>query len=196
MVRVQPIDGPLVLAYCGSISHRGNATILKRLSKLLAARGGRLDLYCNHSPSELSEKGLDGPGCRLAGFFPPAELPERLAPTAHALVLPASFDPAERDDMATLFPSKLADYTALGLPILIWGWSGSSAVSWAQSHPDAAVVITENADTAVAPVLDRLHRDTGFRGALASAGVAAGHHDFSPEAVWATFVQALAGVQP
>ena len=39
------------------------------------------------------------------------------------------------------FPSKLADYTEMGLPLLIRGPQYCSAVQWARKHPGVAEVV-------------------------------------------------------
>ena len=47
---------------------------------------------------------------------------------------PMTFDAASRDNMAVSFPSKLADYTAAAVPILILGPPDCSAARWAETH--------------------------------------------------------------
>ena len=115
-------DGPPVVAFCGRIHQAGNAALLRELAAVLATMNGRIDFYGPYTAQSLAvDYGLTAPVVRTAGFFPAAEMGERVGRTAHALFLPASFEPRERDDVATLFPSKLADYTAIGLPVLVWG---------------------------------------------------------------------------
>ena len=96
----------------------GGRDLLRRLAGILRGLGGRLDLYMRDDARVLERYGLDLPNVRPVGFFPPKEMAERMAVSAHALFLPASFLPNEAFDVATLFPSKLADYTAVGLPLL------------------------------------------------------------------------------
>ena len=42
------------------------------------------------------------------------------------------------------FPSKLADYTATGVPLLVMGAVYSSAVRWAREFDGAAAVVVED----------------------------------------------------
>ena len=54
------------------------------------------------------------------GFVPNTRLISVLRDEVDVLVLPMSFDPLERINMELSFPSKLTDYTATCLPILVW----------------------------------------------------------------------------
>ena len=123
---------------------------------------------------------LDLPNVRPRGFFGAAGMGERVGQTAHILFLPASFDPRERVDISTLFPSKLADYTAIGLPILVWGPDYSSAIRWAVDHPGATVYIADKDPAAIQTAVTRLMADRGFAAQIAAAGMSAGAECFNP----------------
>jgi hypothetical protein len=158
----------------------GTADLLRQMAALLARLGGYLDLYSQATGEVLTGHRLDLPNVRLRGFFSAAEAGERVGQTAHILFLPASFDPRERIDIATLFPSKLADYTAIGLPILVWGPSYSSAVRWAVDHPAATVCVTELNPKAVQSAVARLAADPEYASQIADAGMSAGAACFDP----------------
>ena len=180
-VRVGPhSEGQPVVAFCGNIHLGGTADLLRRMAGLLATLGGFLDLYTQATAKGLAAHRLDLPNVRLRGFFPAAEMGERVGQTAHVLFLPASFDPRERIDISTLFPSKLADYTAIGLPILVWGPGYSSAVRWAADHPGATVYITDTDPAAVRSAVTRLAADPEYATEIAAAGIAAGAACFDP----------------
>ncbi len=116
---------------------------------------------------------------------------ERLGQTAHALFLPASFEPRERDDVATLFPSKLADYTAVGLPVLIWGPTYSSAVRWAIENPAAAVCASTTDSGALTAAIRRIVADASYATGLAAAAVRAGSRCFDQAAARSSLYRAL-----
>jgi hypothetical protein len=183
--------GPPTVAYCGLVSQSGTGVLLRQLAATLARLGGYLDLYTPHDAGLLAAMGLDQPNVRRGGFLPPQQLSETVARTAHALFLPASFEPRERNDVATLFPSKLADYTAIGLPILVWGPPYSSAVRWAAENPGATLCVRDPDPAAVLAVLERLVGDPAHAAAVAASGVAAGSRYFDVAAARATFFAAL-----
>ena len=116
------------------------------MAKRLELRGGRLLLYGPHSPRDLKRWGLDRQNVFPQGLTNPAQLISRLRNEADFVFVPMAFDAEGADyNMRVSFPSKLVDYTAAGLPLLVWGPAYCSAVRWAQLHaPVADVVATPN----------------------------------------------------
>jgi len=150
LVRVRSLGSlPPTVAHAGFIHLKGNAALLREMADILRSLGGHLDLYTTHTDEDLARFGLTPPVVRRIGFFPAKEFAERVASTAHALVLTASFNEEDRAHEGTLFPSKLADYTAIGVPILVWGPPYSSAARWAAQNPGAALLFTDPSPEAV-----------------------------------------------
>lgn len=76
------------------------------------------------------------------------------------------------------FPSKLADYTEMGLPLLIRGPEYCSAVQWARKHSGVAeVVVTEDEDELLEAILRLSNPET--RRALAEEALRIGELYFS-----------------
>jgi hypothetical protein len=196
-VRQGPWPRRPVVAFAGAIVQDWTAERLRALAAVLARMGGLLDLYVPHPEKMLAELGLSLPVVRSRGFFPAAEMAERVAASADVLFLPASFEPRERTNMSTLFPSKLADYTAIGLPVLVWGPAYSSAARWGADNPFAVALVTEPEPECVRRAIERLTADSGHAWAVAAAGVAAGRKDFDADGVSARFLDAITtGWQP
>ncbi len=197
-VRVNPeLIGRLpVVAFVGALYTEGARELLRRLADILAKLGGRLDLYGRHDPAALRVFRLDRSNVCAAGFLPHRVMAERMGETAHALFLPASFLPAEATDVSTLFPSKLADYTAVGLPVLAWGPAYSSAMRWVADNPDAAVAIVDEADGQVQAVLGQLASDADFARGLGEQAVRAGTRDFGRDAAADKLHRTLLRVAP
>jgi hypothetical protein len=184
--------GPPVVAYCGLIHQAGTVDSLCQLAAVLATMNGRLDYYGPHTADVLAANwGLTAPVVRAIGFLPAAELGERVGSTAHVLFLPASFRRRERDDVSTLFPSKLADYTAIGLPVLVWGPNYSSAVRWAADNPGATVCVTDRNPTALIAPLKGLLDGPATAVSVAAAGVEAGNQYFDLTSARETFINAI-----
>jgi glycosyltransferase involved in cell wall biosynthesis len=193
-VRVRPKVGePLVVAYAGMIHQGWTADALRALAGVLATMNGRLDLYGPYSDEIYAKWGMIAPNIKRLGFFPSArDMMQRVAASAHVLFVPAAFTGEERRNVATLFPSKLADYTAMGLPLLIWGPSYSSAARWAFENPGAAELVTDPNPASLHGPLRRL-ADPVQADRCATAAVAAGMRDFDPQVVRGSFWTALAG---
>lgn len=189
--RTGSTSGPVV-AFAGALHTGGVHDLLRRLAEVLAGVNGHLDFYTRTTTNELAAIGLRPPVVRRVGFFPAAEMAERVAATAHALFLPASFRANERTDTSTLFPSKLADYTAIGLPLLIWGPEYSSAVRWGRDNPATGVTVTGFDDGRVRDAVVRFWQDDEFARGCAAAACAAGDRDFAAAAARRRLYAALA----
>jgi hypothetical protein len=179
---------PFVVAYAGMLYQVAAMRALVALAGEVGRMNGRVDLYVPYTDEQLSDWGLTGPHVRRVGFFPAArDMANRAAATSRALFLPASFDPDDRRDVSTLFPSKLADYTGIGLPIVVWGPAYSSAARWAAENPGAAELVTDPDAKVLSRSLARLAGDHAYARRLAEGAVRVGLRDFDPTAVRAKF---------
>ncbi len=113
----------------------------------------------------------------------------RLRSEAHALFVPMSFAPSDRANMEMAFPSKLADYTATGVPLLIYGPSYCSAVAWARENPGVAEVVEAESDLAAA--IAKLADNPEHRRALGKRALETGREYFTHARVQQSFYQSL-----
>src|SRR5439155_1149854 len=105
---------------------------------------------------------------------PARELVERLRREVDVLYLPMSFDLSERNAVEMSFPSKLTDYTATGLPLLIQGPEYCSAVRWAQEVCDVAEIATMRGSNALRASLKRLSESPKRRHSLGMRALVVG----------------------
>ena len=182
---------PPVVVHTGFVHTSGNADLLREVARVMGQVGGHLDLYTLQTDEQLAYHGLVPPIVRNVGFFPAHEMAERIGATADALFLSASFEANHRTDASTLFPSKLADYTAIGLPILIWGPAYSSAARWSIENPGAAVLVATPDSAALERELQRLLADEAHAERLARAGVEAGKRYFELAVASDRFLQSV-----
>lgn len=149
-------SGPLVGAFVGSL-YLNYPQLISQLAAALHERGGYLLLFGAHNPGDLERWGLSRPNILPQGFVKSHELIPRLQTEADFLFLPMSFQKDSRDsNMRFSFPSKVADYSATGLPLLVWGPSYCSAVRWAQRYAPVAEVVTSECQEELRTALDRL----------------------------------------
>jgi Glycosyltransferase Family 4 len=156
--------GPLIGAFAGNIFNAGYYRLLLSVAKRLEGRCGQLMLFGPHSSKSLKLWGLDRPNILPQGLLGSRELISRLRNEADFLVVPMTFDAdGSESNMRLSFPSKLTDYTATGLPLLICGPEYCSAVRWAQQHSPIAEVVTselvEEIDAAVLRLESARHRE-------------------------------------
>ncbi len=107
------------------------------------------------------------------------------------LLVPMAFGDNFRDNMMVSFPSKLTDYTATGLPLLIYGPSYCSAVSWARLDSNIAEIVDRPEPDAILQALLKLRAEPDQRGLLAERSSAAGRRDFDASAVRDVFYSAI-----
>jgi Glycosyl transferase 4-like domain len=190
--RLAEVAGPLTCVFAGTINSAGAVAALKTLAASLAPRGGLLLIYGPLTAEAARASGLEGPNIELRGLVSSAELLERLRTEADVLYVPMSFAEADRNNMQISFPSKLTDYTAVGLPLLIHGPQDCSAVRWAQENSGVAEVVSTPAEAEVEAAVERL-RDREYRLRLGRAALEAGERYFSHCSAAQVFHAALLG---
>jgi hypothetical protein len=175
------------VAYGGNIFHRGYWDALRELADALAGIGGQL-LVFGPSEADVIKNGLARPNVVAKGFAP--KMAEAMRAEANVLYLPMTFEEQERPNMSVSFPSKLAEYTATGLPILIQGPAYCSAVRWARENPGTTEVVSEPGGAALLLSLHRL-ADPAHRRSLARQAMETGRRYFSFEVASRVFHEAL-----
>jgi glycosyltransferase involved in cell wall biosynthesis len=193
--RLAKTTGELVCAYAGTVYTLEDAAALQLLGECLLAVGGRLLIFGPMDAKQARSFGLSAPNIQLGGFLPSQSLVSTLRERADVLFVPMSFTPDHRINMELAFPSKLTEYTAAGLPLLIHGPKYCSAVRWAETNAPVAEVVTADGGVELSRAVQRLASDPDYRTQLARAALAAGERYFSYEAAYAVFSAALgAGV--
>jgi hypothetical protein len=181
----------LRVAYGGNIFHQGYWEALGHLADALAPIGGQLLIF-GPRPADVEKHGLKRPHVTAFGFV--SNMAQAMREQSDVLFLPMTFEEKERPNMQVSFPSKLAEYTAAGRPILIYGPEYCSAVRWARENPQAAEVVAEAGVEGLRGALARL-QDSSHRHALAVEALEAGKRTFSFESAFSTFLSALRGSQ-
>jgi len=183
--------GPLVGAYAGRILVGGYARLIANLAKCLEDQGGSLLLYGPHSPDDLKSWGLDRRNVLPQGVVDAGELIPRLRQEADFVFVPMAFDGDEmKCNMQVSFPSKLVDYTATALPLLVCGPDYCSAVRWARRQGSIAEVVTSEKVEELAAAVQRLEQ-AQYRQRLGLASWEVGNRLFSYRTSVETLFRAL-----
>jgi hypothetical protein len=148
-------DHQFTIAFAGTINSPGYVKALIALHDALLAVGGRLSIFGPLTPDQARQSGLDLPNVVIGGLLSWPELMRRLREEVDALFVPMSFEASDSSNMELAFPSKLADCTAVGLPLLIYGPPYCSAVRWATENAGVAEVV--EAEAGLAEVVQRWH---------------------------------------
>jgi glycosyltransferase involved in cell wall biosynthesis len=190
--RLERSDGPFTIAFAGSINSNGYIQALRALQEALEPVGGRLVIYGPLTVEAAREVGLDRPHTVVRGLLSAAELMQQLRAEADALLVPMSFEPVDRTNMELAFPSKLADCTAVGLPLVIYGPQYCSAVRWARENAGVAEVVDTDSKPDLKAAIDRLAGSPELRVALGERALEVGRRYFANEAVQKVFRRTLA----
>lgn len=200
-----PFDGPperlaasgqgLTIALAGNIRAREYFQLLARVGRALAPAGGRVLVFGPTTAELARAEGLDEPNVSFEGLLPPAVLAGRLRADADVLLVQMAFDPAEESNMRTSFPSKLVDYTHVGVPLLISGPEYATAVQWSRRYPGVAETVTSTSDSEMAAALARLS-DPQHRLRLARRSLEIGEQLFSHGAAWRVLTGVLQASTP
>ena len=181
--RLSNNDKPFTIAFAGTINSNGYIQALTALQHALKPVNGRLLIF---GPSQF---GLNDPNTENRGFVSSSELLTQLREEADALFVPMSFDDCDRVNMQMAFPSKLADYTATGLPLLIYGPAYCSAVVWARDNSGVAEVVEAEPDLTNA--INRLANKPDMRIALGKRALDAGREYFAHARAQQVFHQCI-----
>lgn len=183
----------ICLAYAGTLS--ASLDGLRTLAALLRTHENppagycELHIFAPVHPSWLRSAGLGPPTVVARGWTAQSELQPALA-EADILFLPYSFERIDEGITRLSFPSKLADYLAVGKPVLLFGPHYSPVVRYARRHGFAEIVDTPD-PTALRAALNRLIESPEHREALARQARATfrANHDASRQR--AHFMDAL-----
>jgi hypothetical protein len=177
----------LTFGFIGLV-HTGMRDLLFKMGRLLNAEGHRLVLHSPQAASLLDEPGAAG--LIDGGWIPTESVARKLRETADALFLPMSFKAADTPNVKVLFPSKLVEYCAAGLPVLIWGPPYSSAVRWAGEHPGFAEVVETGEEDVVIEAIHRL-ADAARRQQMGEFSLSLAREFFAHERTFGLFLKVL-----
>ena len=187
--RVARNDHQFTIAFAGTINSNGYVEALIDLSQALQAINGRLLVFGPLTVEQSRHSGLDLPNVAIGGLLSWPELINRLRDEVDALFVPMSFDESDRSNMQLAFPGKLADCTAIGVPVLIYGPKYCSAVRWARENAGVAEVVDAQED--LEEVVKRLAEDPALRHELGRKALEVGEKYFAHETVQAVFNRTL-----
>jgi glycosyltransferase involved in cell wall biosynthesis len=176
----------LTVGYAGSLAY-GYGPQLANMVPVFEQTGSMLRIY-SRSPLPTAS-----PAVQFAGYARAEVTWSRIQEECDAVILPYAFeDKANQLLYQTHFPSKLPEYLALGMPVIVTGPTYATGVRWAKNNPDAALLIESNSRTAVSKALQRLRDSTKLRMELSSHAFASGNRDFDPVHIRKSFVLGLA----
>jgi len=181
----------LTFIYAGSIHGDPSLRQILAFATAAANNGHKLVVY-SPQHAELRQRAAGTAGLEAR---PPvassAKLATCLREEGDCLLVTGSFDSTQSDEVRTLFPSKVADYSAIGLPLIAWAPPYASIAEFARKHAGVMELVTDSDPSALTPAMARLAASPELRTRLAKAILQVGAEMFSPESAWGTFAERL-----
>ena len=177
---------PWRLVYAGSLWDNSSWEVLDQLAVELRRHGGELIIYSNQAvPAGLN------PSFTLRPAVTADVLATRLQEEADVLLQFASFHPSAAVQTASLFPSKLVDYSTTGLPVFMFGPDYSSTTWLARRYPEAFTIVASQHPAVVARAFLALVDDSSRLRHTAQCFAELGRHLFSQTSNHARFLRSL-----
>lgn len=179
----------LTIGYAGTMAY-GYEWRLRELAPIFHAAKAKLRIYSLQRPEFLPAPGIDyaGPSDR------PETMWERVKTECDAVILPyCRLQYGHEHLYRTHFPSKLPEYLALGMPVIVTGPAYATGMQWAAGNPEACIRVGVDEDSEWNGILSRLRTDRGFRMKLALGAAEAGKA-FEPTELIARFETGIRAV--
>lgn len=185
--RVARVKDFLTFAYAGSLHDAESFLQLGEFCSLVESLGHRVLIHSPQVEEMRRRLPLAAPIESVRGPVSPEELGEILRTSADVLLVLGSFGEDQREIVNTLFPSKMADYTAMGLPILCWAPHYASITRFVREFPGVALSCIERDPSSLRTNVERLRTEPALRRDLATEALRIGARFFSPSAAWEVF---------
>ena len=180
---------PFSLAYAGGI-YDGCADVLAAVAEMLEGLNGRLVIFSGLATDAPARRKLARHDIAWEGFVPACEFVRTLRAKADALLVIRAREMGLNAVIS--FPSKLADYTAAGLPIVLYAPLESAAASWIAHDSGAGQVVEEGDVKRLHATIARLAADASLRRLLGESALRRGKACFSHDAVCRQFFAGVA----
>lgn len=183
---MQLVQPPLLwIGFAGSLAY-GYGTQLVRLANAIRGSAVRIRVYADIAGLDSSLMHGLTDVIEWRGFITPAErLWNKVKDECDAVMLPYPWHQgaARADLYRTSFPSKLPEYLALGMPVMIMGPEYAAGMRWGLRNQEAVFTITEDQPSEWLAALEEIRTSPERRTNLARAALAAGLRDFDPVSI-------------
>jgi glycosyltransferase involved in cell wall biosynthesis len=164
------------------------------MANALRKNGGRLLVY-GEAPPEAESVLRQEPNIEWRGRVDSSQVIQQCRAEAHAMYVPMPYLELDRPNAEISFPSKLADCTAVGLPLIVDGQEYCSAVRWARENRGVAEVMTDESVDALAGAVARLRDDPAHWIQLANEAIRRGQQYFGFDRAVSILYSKLGGLR-
>ena len=184
--------GRLTLGFVGNPNYGYGEQLVKMVPALREAKA-KLVAY-GHEPRGAAAPLVEARDVvELRGFVrTPEEAWRGIKDSCDVLIFPYLDPPGAMERMYSIhFPSKLPEYLAVGMPIVMVGPNGASGIRWATRNPNADHLLPAAEPEEWTAALLQLKSDAQLRSSLGAGALEAGARDFDPLYIREKFLSAL-----
>lgn len=186
------VPGQLTLGFVGNPNYGYGEQLVKMVPALREAKA-KLVAY-GHEPRGAAAPLVEARDVvELRGFVrTPEEAWRGIKDSCDVLIFPYLDPPGAMERMYSIhFPSKLPEYLAVGMPIVMVGPNGASGIRWATRNPNAVHLLPAAEPEEWTAALLQLKSDAQLRSSLGAGALEAGARDFDPLYIREKFLSAL-----
>lgn len=181
----------LRVGYAGTLAY-GYGTQLIRLAHSLKGSKIRLRIYGQVASAHAVLVSVLHEVVECCGLVtPPEKLWEKVKAECDAVLLPYAWQDPSSELYRTHFPSKLPEYLALGMPVIVMGPDYATGVKWALRNVDAVLALTDDEPMRWLAAMEDLRTSPKLRVALACGALVAVRRDFDPISILERFQSIL-----
>lgn len=191
--RADRTDGSFHIVFSGAV-YSAQVDALRRLVRVIDQNNRNSDeimsltLYTSSSAATLKKAELVGNNVRRDEV--PEEDVARVLAEADIAFLPLSFESAMRHVVETSLPTKIAEYLAAGLPILVHAPSSSTVARYCREN-GCGLVVDEPDDAALRDALVRLRNDPALRRDLSARALTVAEENHNASRIAQAFLEQM-----
>ena len=182
----------LTVGFVGNVNY-GYGEALVEMLPALEQTGCQLRIW-GPPPGQECRALAESANVRLEGFLPSPEVWEPVKMGCDAVILPYSSSERMKQLYSYHFPSKLPEYLALGMPIIITGPQYATGVLWGKRNIETASTCGSGDCGALLSLFQNLKKDAGWRNKLAAGAVELSRKEFDPKKIQARFMNIISSI--
>ena len=108
-----------------------------------------------------------------------------------AVILPYSSSERMKQLYSYHFPSKLPEYLALGMPVIITGPEYATGVRWGKRNPESVITCESENSKKLMALLQNLKTDAILREKMSNGAAEISRKEFNPSKIRARFMEII-----
>jgi glycosyltransferase involved in cell wall biosynthesis len=179
----------LTVGFVGNVNY-GYGEALVELLPVFEKTRSRLRIW-GPSPGQECRALAENANVSLEGFLPSPEVWEPVKRECDAVILPYSSSDRMKQLYSYHFPSKLPEYLALGMPVIITGPKYATGIRWALKNSRSCVFAVTDNKQKLHLILKQLKKSAQLRVELAHTALKTSKRAFDPRKTRIQFLQRL-----